>query len=85
MLLGVVIAGAAGAMLGVLFAPAKGSETRKRIADKSVQFAGEGDRRMTRYVEGLTDGYGTYSDSTMDWADMGGAEVFSGTGMRLAR
>jgi gas vesicle protein len=85
LLLGVVIAGATGAILGVLFAPAKGSETRKRIADKGVQFAGKGEDRMTAYVGALTDSYGAYQDSAMDWADMGGAQVFSGTGMRMAR
>lgn len=37
--LGIVLGIGVGALLGVLFAPAKGSKTRKRIMDKGQGFA----------------------------------------------
>ncbi|MFN3639391.1 MAG: YtxH domain-containing protein [Flavobacterium sp.] len=37
-LLGIIAGAATGALLGILFAPDKGSETRKKIAKKSKQY-----------------------------------------------
>ncbi|REH00499.1 YtxH domain-containing protein [Flavobacterium aquicola] len=41
LILGILGGVAAGAILGVLFAPEEGKKTRKKIADKGNDFAGE--------------------------------------------
>ena len=49
-LLGVLAGVAAGAMLGILFAPDKGSNTRKKISKKGEDYADavKEDRKSTR-------------------------------------
>jgi gas vesicle protein len=48
---GVLFGAAVGFLLGVLFAPAKGDETRKVIADKSKEVAEEVRTRTDEIVE----------------------------------
>jgi gas vesicle protein len=49
-----VLAGlAAGTILGILFAPAKGSETRQKITDKGNEFAENLKKRFDRAVDDL--------------------------------
>jgi gas vesicle protein len=51
-LLGLLAGVAAGAILGVLFAPDKGSATRKKISEKSDEYA---DSLKAKFDELLTD------------------------------
>jgi len=63
-LLGVLAGVAAGAMAGILFAPAKGSRTRRRILRK-----GEG------YVEELKEKFNEYADTITEKLEMAREEV----------
>ncbi|MCF8256397.1 MAG: YtxH domain-containing protein [Flavobacteriales bacterium] len=52
-LLGVLAGVAAGATLGILFAPDKGSRTRQKIADKSNQYADDLGDRFTDFMDDI--------------------------------
>jgi len=54
-LLGVLAGAATGALLGILFAPDKGSKTRRRIVEKGED-----------YVEGLKDQFDAFCESVTD-------------------
>ena len=52
---GVLLGAAAGAILGVLFAPDKGSKTRKKIADKSADLADTIKTKANDISEGMSE------------------------------
>lgn len=54
-LFGVLAGVAAGAVLGILFAPAKGSKTRKKIAKKGMDYAEELTEKLNGFMEEMTE------------------------------
>lgn len=63
-LLGVLAGVAAGALIGVLFAPAKGSRTRRRIL-----------RQGESYVDGLKEKFNEYADTISEKLEHAKEEV----------
>ncbi|HEY3372901.1 MAG TPA: YtxH domain-containing protein [Prolixibacteraceae bacterium] len=54
MVLGVLAGAAAGAILGVLFAPEKGTETRKKIAEKSEDYVDTVKQKFNGLIDDLS-------------------------------
>ena len=58
-LLGLLAGIAAGATLGILFAPDKGSSTRKKISEKSDDYADELGGKFNQFVDGISQKFDT--------------------------
>ena len=56
-LLGLLAGVAIGATLGILFAPDKGSATRKKISRKSDAYADELEKKFNEFIESITEKY----------------------------
>jgi gas vesicle protein len=70
-LLGIVVGAAVGAVLGVLFAPAKGSVTRKRIARRGTDYAEAVKENLNEYINAITEEYDTIKEGAMDLVHKG--------------
>ena len=66
--LGVLGGVAVGALLGILFAPAKGTKTRKRILDQGNNYAGELKGKFEELMNGATSKFDKVKDKIADFA-----------------
>jgi gas vesicle protein len=64
LILGILAGLAAGAALGVLFAPDKGTETRRKITKKSVDLTDAVKEKINEFIDGIVDKYETSRTST---------------------
>jgi gas vesicle protein len=62
---------AAGALLGVLFAPARGLVTRKRVAQRATNYADDMKEKFSEYVDTITDRFAHIKEDGLDWNDRG--------------
>ena len=68
-LLGVLAGVAAGAIIGILFAPAKGSETRKKILNKTGDYSDELKEKFNEFIDGIAEKYENVKEGASDFAD----------------
>jgi gas vesicle protein len=84
-LLGIVVGAAVGVVFGVLFAPAKGSVTRKRIARRGIDCAEDVKKKLNEYIDAITEEYGTIKEGAMDLVNKGKAKAASVAGTKHAK
>lgn len=58
-LTGVLAGAAVGAIVGILFAPAKGSVTRRRFSKQSVDYTEELEEKFNDLIDSITDQFET--------------------------
>jgi gas vesicle protein len=68
-LLGVLAGVAVGATLGILFAPEKGSSTRKKISKKGSDYAEELEDNFNEFIDGISTKYGNVKEETSRMAE----------------
>jgi gas vesicle protein len=74
-LLGVVVGLAAGAMAGILMAPEKGSETRKKISTKGQGYVDDLKGKFNDFLDGFMSHVETVKDDANDMADRAKSKI----------
>jgi gas vesicle protein len=65
-LLGILAGVAVGATLGILFAPDKGSSTRKKISKKSDEYVKELEEKFNGFIESISQKYEEIKEEVSD-------------------
>jgi len=68
-LLGVLAGAATGALIGILFAPAKGSRTRRRIRRKGDEYVNSVKEKFEDFLDGITKKFDKVKEDFSDFAE----------------
>lgn len=74
-LLGVLAGVAAGALLGVLFAPAKGTVTRRRVSRKGDDYVDDMKDKFNDFLEGIKEDIDMAKDKVNEYSENGKSKV----------
>jgi len=72
--LGVLAGLAAGAVLGILFAPEKGSDTRKKLSKKGERYADSLKDKFNEFLESISEKFEEVKENVSDFAEHGKAK-----------
>ena len=73
--LGFLAGAAVGSILGILFAPDKGTETRKKISETGNDVTDSLKSKFNDFIDGIKDAYQGVKDDAEDLADEGTSKV----------
>lgn len=68
-LLGLVAGVAAGALLGILFAPEKGTVTRKKMSKRAEEYADGLKEKFNEFVDDISDKFGEVTEEISDFVE----------------
>jgi gas vesicle protein len=70
-MLGILVGAAAGALLGILFAPEKGTVTRSKISKKGEDYAQTLKDKFDEFLDNVTGKFNSVKDDASHMADQG--------------